>query len=168
MAANQEMNTDTVSLAASMTGESRGKWLDLRTLAYMARDPSMRTVISEAQQDACAAFSAIVDKTAAILLQGTEPSPGSAPAVPESGPLTARQAARLAIESKQRQQAWQKARELAEMLVIGALLNKDNPDWDPADSATCKNTGQSALLSLLQFEDEGEGEDTDAEEKLEA
>jgi hypothetical protein len=130
----------------------------------LASDPSGRSMIADLQDEAYAAFSAIVDKTAAILMEGAESSPERSPVAPASGPLTARAAVQLALESKHRQQAWQKARELAEMLVIGALVNKDNPGWDPSDPASCRMAGQSTLLSLLQFD----GDEVDTQETQEA
>jgi hypothetical protein len=40
-------------------------------------------------------------------------------------------------------------RELARQIVIGALLNRDNPDWDPADPATHRPIPDDPLLVLL-------------------
>ena len=39
-------------------------------------------------------------------------------------------------------------RELAEAMVVGALLNSDNPDWDPLDPAT-HHAGRGGLLMAL-------------------
>lgn len=154
MGANEEMISDISSQDAGMTGEAGG-WLSTQTLAGMAADPAMQNMIATLQEDACTTFSAIVDKTAAMLMQDVE----SSPATRESGPLTTQQAARLAMDSKRRGQAWQKARELAEMLVIGALINKDNPNWDPADPSTCMKMGQDgALLSLIRFDQDGQND----------
>ena len=118
-------------------------------VARLEADPRMQGRLDDLQDDACAAFSAIVDKTAAILLKGS--TPAAQTSVPDLGVLPGPLAARLAMESKQRQQAWQNARETAELLVIGTLLNQDNPDWDPADPASCRMTEQSTLLALLKL-----------------
>ena len=153
MSENEKMISGASSQDAGMADEAADGWLDQQTLAGMAADPAMQNMISTLQEDACATFSAIVDKTAAALMQGIAPSPV---ATRGSGPLTAQQAARLAVGSKQRGQAWQEARELAEMLVVGAMINKNNPDWDPADPSTCMKMGQEgSLLSLMQFDLDG-------------
>ncbi len=40
-------------------------------------------------------------------------------------------------------------RELAQDLVIGALLNRDNPEWDPDDPSTHRPLQDDPLLALL-------------------
>ncbi|WP_235471460.1 hypothetical protein [Herbaspirillum hiltneri] len=49
-----------------------------------------------------------------------------------------------------REKIAQQRRELAEAMVIGALFNSDNPDWNPLNPDS-RGTGQgSLLLALLQ------------------
>jgi len=49
-----------------------------------------------------------------------------------------------------REKIAQQRRELAEAMVIGALFNSDNPDWNPLDPHS-RDAGQgSLLLALLQ------------------
>jgi hypothetical protein len=33
--------------------------------------------------------------------------------------------------------------------VLGTLVNLDNPDWDPLDPSTSKNSAGSTVLALL-------------------
>ncbi len=99
-----------------------------------------REHLSTLQDEACDTLSAIIDKTAALLMQGTAPA---------AAPAAAPQSTRLGAESTRRRQAWTNAREAAEMLVIGALINKDNPAWDPNDPATSVEADDSAILRLL-------------------
>lgn len=131
-----------------MTDEGASDWFSEKALADMAVQPEKQEMILSFQNEACARLSAIIDETAALLMQDAERSTGTHAPVAEQQPL------RIGDMSKRRRQAWEKARELAEMLVIGALLNKDNPAWDPADPSTCAAGGESALLSLVRFDSE--------------
>jgi len=40
-------------------------------------------------------------------------------------------------------------RELAQQIVIGALMNRENPDWDPTDPATHRPVKGDPLLAML-------------------
>lgn len=40
-------------------------------------------------------------------------------------------------------------RELAHEIVIGALLNRENPDWDPAEPSTHRPLPDDPLLAML-------------------
>ena len=40
-------------------------------------------------------------------------------------------------------------RELAQQIVIGAWMNRENPDWDPADPATHRPITDDPLLAML-------------------
>jgi hypothetical protein len=51
--------------------------------------------------------------------------------------------------ARERERLAQQRRELAEAMVIGALLNSNNPDWNPLDPATDRSRG-SLLLALLR------------------
>jgi hypothetical protein len=153
MTVNEVMNSGTSDQDAGTATEAAGGWLIEQTVTSMAADPAMGNMLSALQDDACATLSAIIDKTAALLMKNTESSLAERP----RAPLTVQQGAGLALESKRREQAWRQARECAEMLVIGALINKDNPDWDPANPSTCAKDGQGALLSLIRFDQDGTG-----------
>ena len=41
-------------------------------------------------------------------------------------------------------------RELAMELVIGALLNEGNTDWDPRNPATCRATYEGKVVRALK------------------
>ncbi len=51
--------------------------------------------------------------------------------------------------ARERESAAKQRRELAEAMVIGALCNSDNPNWNPLDPATHNSRG-SLLLALLK------------------
>lgn len=56
----------------------------------------------------------------------------------------------IAAASRHMAKDAQERQELAELLVIGALLNRDNPDWDPRNSQTHRPNYQDPLVQLLQ------------------
>lgn len=147
-----DMNENTTpDQNAGMTAEEADDWLNEKALADMAAEPATQEMIFTLQNEACIKLSAIIDETATLLMQGAEQSMKTQPSLVEQ------QSHRLRDSSTRRRQAWQKARELAEMLVIGALLNKDNPAWDPSDPSSCAAGGQSTLLSLIRFDLEEAG-----------
>lgn len=51
--------------------------------------------------------------------------------------------------ARNREAAARERRELAQDLVIGALVNLDNPDWDPLDPSTSVDSSSSTFLALL-------------------
>ena len=51
--------------------------------------------------------------------------------------------------AREREAAAKQRRELAQDLVIGTLVNLDNPDWNPMDPSTSKDSASSPLLALL-------------------
>jgi hypothetical protein len=58
----------------------------------------------------------------------------------------------LAGAARQREAAGKKKREFAEYLVIGALMNRDNPDWDIFDPAAAAPPAQpNGMLALLKM-----------------
>jgi len=51
--------------------------------------------------------------------------------------------------ARERETVARERRELAQDLVIGALVNLDNPGWNPLDPSTSKDSASSTLLALL-------------------
>ncbi|MPS30336.1 MAG: hypothetical protein E2576_02560 [Alcaligenaceae bacterium] len=49
-----------------------------------------------------------------------------------------------------REQRARERRELAEAVVMGALFNSGNPDWDPLDPATYETDRGGLLMALLK------------------
>jgi hypothetical protein len=52
-------------------------------------------------------------------------------------------------QARNREAAAKERRELAQELVIGALVNLDNPGWNPLDPSTSKSASSSSFLALL-------------------
>lgn len=50
--------------------------------------------------------------------------------------------------AQQRQRSAEQRRELAEAMVLGALFNMDNPDWDPLRDSV-RGSGSGGLLMAL-------------------
>ncbi|MTV41746.1 hypothetical protein [Duganella radicis] len=58
----------------------------------------------------------------------------------------------LAGAARQREAAGKQKREFAEYLVIGAMVNRDNPDWNIFDESTAAATpAASGLMALLRM-----------------
>jgi hypothetical protein len=51
--------------------------------------------------------------------------------------------------ARDRENSAKERRELAQDLVIGALVNIDNPDWNPLDPSTSRDSSNSTFLALL-------------------
>jgi len=108
-----------------------------------ADDPVLAHRMERAQQQAYAALAALIDDATALLSQRLS---AGAPAKASDGALDL-----LALRSsaRQRQTDAQRRRELVEAFVLGALINQDNPAWDPLDPATSRKAEDSALGALL-------------------
>jgi len=69
---------------------------------------------------------------------------------PASTPGAAGGLAGLAGAADARREAVRLRRELATELVVGALLNERNPEWDPRDPSTCRVALDGEVLRLLK------------------
>ncbi|TWI42495.1 hypothetical protein IP92_05471 [Pseudoduganella flava] len=111
--------------------------------AALERDPVLANQLGTLRQQAWAGLDALVQEVAGWLAQQ-----GPAPAA-HTGPINV---AALGAAARQRQALAREQRELAEAYVLGALVNYDNPDWNPLDPATSRGTGDSLLATLLTWE----------------
>ncbi len=57
----------------------------------------------------------------------------------------------LASAARQREAAGKQKREFAASLVIGAMINRDNPEWNIFDNASAPPPAANGLLALLQM-----------------
>lgn len=99
----------------------------------------------------CEVLDAIVHDVSDVLAQTENDTPykeelpkGELP----KGELSARQ---LSAASRHRQSTKRFCDEMAYQLVIGTLLNYNNPTWDPSDPSTHRPDMQSNLVKLLQL-----------------
>lgn len=134
--------------------DEAGSGFNEKTVTNVLADPAKQEMVFALQNEACIMLSKIIDETATILMQDVEH------ATDTRNFLDMQQVARLGDASTRRRQAWQKAREAAEMLVIGALINKDNPAWDPTDPSSCAAEGAGVLLSLIRLGAQESGADS--------
>jgi hypothetical protein len=118
-----------------------------RLLAAAEDDPVLAHQVERAQHQAYASLAALVDEATALLSQRLG---AAAPARPGDGSMDgAVNVLALRTMSRQRQTDAQRRRELVEAFVLGALINHDNPAWDPLDPATSRKAEDSALGALL-------------------
>lgn len=118
---------------------------DAGMIFAMAGDPAAQRMLETLRAQAGDTFSTLVDQVVETLAKDAEWRPA---ANRRASTMTAFRSA-----SYQAHAAGKDRRELAEALVIGCLINIDNPDWDPFDPSTSVQVGQSALLALLQMGD---------------
>jgi hypothetical protein len=116
---------------------------DPRVLAALAAEPAAQHELERLQAQTNDALFAAIDEVRAMLApEATRRSSTPSP----TGPTHIRA---LMVAQRQGEILGNDRRELAEGIVMGSLLNLDNPHWNPADPATCQAEPQSALLALL-------------------
>lgn len=112
-------------------------------------DPTRAYRLDAARQQGCATLAALIDDACALLARRL----GSGAPPPSAGPIDL---VALRGLSRQRQTAAAQRREVVEAFVLGALVNHDNPTWNPLDPATSRRAQDSPLAMLLAGQDENE------------
>lgn len=113
-------------------------------------DPTRAYRLDAARQQGCATLAALIDDACALLARRLG---SGATAPPSAGPIDL---VALRGLSRQRQTAAAQRREVVEAFVLGALINHDNPAWNPLDPATSRRAQDSPLAMLLAGQDENE------------
>ena len=98
--------------------------------------------LSTLRDQGCALVGAMIDSTAAWLATRLP--------APERRDDDEATLAALGGAARQRQEHARRLRALAEALVLGAVINQDNPGWDPFDPATSRQGTDSRLCALLR------------------
>lgn len=112
-------------------------------------DPVRAYRLDAARQQAYATLAAVIDDACALLARRLA---ASAPAAVPPSPIDL---VALRGVSRQRQTAAAQRREVVEAFVLGALINHDNPAWNPLDPATSRRAQDSPLATLLAGPDDG-------------
>ncbi|WP_151635919.1 hypothetical protein [Noviherbaspirillum aerium] len=119
---------------------------DPAVIAALAADPARRRELEHMQSLARNMFHATVDKVYAMLPSRT--ATRSATPLPKE-PANIR---RLMVAQRQAEMLSAERRAVAEGIVVGCLINVDNPQWDPMVPETGKAQSQSAMATLLRME----------------
>lgn len=115
--------------------------------AVMSADPIKARQLVDLQVRACDRISTIIDELAASFA-GEYQSRAAAPRLlPQPSDLTD-----LASQARHRQGVARQWKELAETIVIDALRNLDNPDWNPLDPETDEKGGRNMLEALILWD----------------
>jgi hypothetical protein len=113
-------------------------------IARAGQDPVAVQILSRMQGQGLKVLRELMDHVTRTLaaLDTVKPAP----------PAVRNGATQLAAASRDRESAAKQRRELAQDLVIGALVNLNNPDWNPLDPSTSKDESSSAIMSLLNLQ----------------
>lgn len=114
----------------------------LQIIERASKDKFLAQDIDQLREKCCVFVNDIMHQVNQALVQQDKRVPALLRAAPDSA-ISLRGAAR------ERERLAQQRRELAEAMVIGALLNSNNPDWNPLDPATDRSSG-SLLLAVLR------------------
>lgn len=119
---------------------------DPSLLATLATDPIAKRELDFLRAQAVSHLAVLTDQACAMLTPDDKPQSSAQLA---SGPANIRT---LMAASRNSAMNSRSRRELAEALVIGSVINLDNPNWDPADAATSTSGEKNLLSALLQME----------------
>lgn len=97
---------------------------------------------NDAQHDARRDFQMTVERLIEVMAEENPIKPTASTCGPLGGAALARAGRRVGLDTRER-------RQLAHMLVAGALLNHNNPVWNPADAATDRASYDDPLITLL-------------------
>lgn len=117
----------------------------LAMIERAAKDPFTARALLHLQKQAA-------ERMAEAVQQMTSKLSGISAAQEKKAPRGPISVVALASAARQREAAGKQKREFAEYLVIGALMNRDNPDWNIFDASAAPPTApQSGFLQLLQM-----------------
>jgi len=118
----------------------------LRIIEHARKDKFRARELEQLRDKCCLFISEVMNEVNQALVEKEKRTP----ALLRSKPEPADSAVSLRAEARQREQAAKERRELAEAMVIGALMNSGNPDWNPLDPSTSRSGTGSLLLALLK------------------
>lgn len=145
-AAGHHAASDEAHQPQSATMEEEPAAFDPAVFAAFAADPANRRELEHMHAQAKNLFHATVDKVYSMLSPGTVTRPASP--VPEA---TAN-IRMLMVAQRQAEIQSRERRAVAEGIVVGSLINVDNPRWNPMAPETGDTEAQSAVAALLRME----------------
>lgn len=116
-------------------------------IAASATDPMNRLKLEQLQAETGKLLLTTIDEVYAMLVPD-QTTPRASLSL-TSGPTSIRN---LMAEQRRGEIMSTSRREIAEGIVIGSLLNVDNPQWNPTDPATCNESSSSILAAVLQLD----------------
>ncbi|MEC4717604.1 hypothetical protein RY831_00415 [Noviherbaspirillum sp. CPCC 100848] len=122
---------------------------DPAVIAALANDPVKRRELEHAHSLAKDMFYTTVDKVYSMLSAATVPRSAASAPHERTGPTHIRM---LMVAQRQGEMLSKERRMVAEGIVVGSLMNIDNPQWNPSMPETGKTTSPSAMATLLRME----------------
>ena len=139
------MNDNTQPPLESAQAPAMSEKEAMALLARAQADPSMAEALSKLREESLVMLEEIVREINASL-----PAPDKkADVAQEQGCANGFLA--LKNMSRQRESAAQQRQELAQAMVMGAILNRNNAEWNPLDPATDKASTENLIFSLFQM-----------------
>lgn len=140
-----EFTADARHPSRTMTTNGQSSHFDPAVIAAMATDPMHRLKLVQLHAQTSDLLLTTIDEIYTMLAPDALPrASAQSPASPTSIRNLMKDQRRGEIMSKGR-------REVVEGIVMGSLLNVDNPEWNPTDPATCNESSTSALAAILQL-----------------
>lgn len=139
-----ETSRPPASPASALRLEDMSDGQILEMIERAASDPFIANALLHLQKQAYESMAESVQRMLAELNEIAASAQEQMPA----GPMSV---VALASAARQREADGKQKREFAEFLVIGALINRDNPDWDIFDDTATTPPARSGLLALLQM-----------------
>lgn len=118
---------------------------DLSGLSFGNADSNMPTLsqLCEQQRNARRDFQITLERVIDMLAEANPIKHKVLTSNTLGGAALARASRRVGLDTTER-------RQLAQMLLVGAMLNHDNPDWNPADASTDRANYDDPFIALLQ------------------
>lgn len=117
----------------------------LALLASLQADPFAAQKLEWMRKEVFNMISNLVREVAGMI-------PLDSPANGDAGQkqLQANSVLALRTLSRQLESAGRERQDLAQQIVMGTLLNRNNPDWNPLDPSTDRSSRDSLIIALMQ------------------
>ena len=134
---------DASSPSPVLTADASSPQEGMELLKRMLADPTKALAVEKLREEVFAQLMALVREVAADIPQPETTAPAVGPGVTMSFQ-------ELKNFSRQRESAGKQKQEVAQAMVMGALLNRHNEEWNPLDASTDRSSYDSLICALLQ------------------